>query len=85
MLAGGPATVSDLTVTVPGNELVRGGGRGYVGVPVRSPDDKVVGVLCGLTAAPRDIPAGTVTLFDLFARLLLEHVGRSVGSFAALV
>jgi EAL domain-containing protein (putative c-di-GMP-specific phosphodiesterase class I) len=85
MLIGGPPTFSDLTASIPGNELVRGGARGCVVVPVRSPDDKVVGILCGLTADARDIPAGTVTLFDLFARLLMEHVGRSVGSFAALV
>lgn len=84
MLAGGPAAVVDLTATAPGNELVRIGARGYVVVPVRSPDDRVIGVLCGLTAAPRDLPVGTVTLFDLFARLLVEHVGRSTSRLTAL-
>ncbi len=85
MLVGGPAAVADLTVKTPGNELVRSGARGYVAVPVRSHDDTVIGILVGLTLEPAEIPTGTVTLFDLFARLLIEHVGRSVGSFSALV
>jgi diguanylate cyclase len=74
MLGGGPAAVRDLSASHAGCELTRCGAIAHVAVPVHTPEGRVHGMLCGVRAEPAEVPTGTVTLFDLFARLLTEHV-----------
>ena len=76
MLRGGPRLVDDLASAAPHHPLVGTAGLATLAtVPLRTPDGEVLGTLC---AAHRDRGAlgpGTVVLLELFAALLIEHVG----------
>ena len=76
MLQGGPSFTADLTTCYPDHPLVRDAhATAFATVPLRTADDKVFGTLCAAGRAGRGLARTSVVLLDLFARLLVEHLG----------
>jgi diguanylate cyclase (GGDEF)-like protein len=77
MLGGGSKLRRDVPQAFAGHPVCdRIGATAIVTVPVKTPDGKVFGTLCAVSATPGQLKDSTVVLFDLFARLLVEHVNR---------
>jgi diguanylate cyclase (GGDEF)-like protein/PAS domain S-box-containing protein len=76
MLQGGPRLIEDLATAFPAHPLVhRAGVRTLATVPLCASDGHVFGTLCAAHCQPGGLGPGTVVLLELFARLLVEHVG----------
>ena len=76
MLRGGARFVSDLTIRYDGHHLVRSfGATSLITVPVLMHDGTVFGTLCAVGRGPGGLAGTSVVLMELFARLLVEHVG----------
>jgi hypothetical protein len=78
LLAGAPRSTSDAAndpayADVPTREEF--GITSYVGVPVRDPDGKVVGTLCGVDRRSVPVPATTLAVLDELAGVIEAHVG----------
>ena len=77
MLEGGPSFTADLAARFPDHPLVRVAGMdGLATVPLCTADGKVFGTLCASDRAGGRLGKTSVVLLDLFARLLVEHLGE---------
>jgi diguanylate cyclase len=77
MLGGGPSFTPDLASQFPDHPLVRdGGATALATVPLRTADGKVFGTLCAADRSGHAMAKSSVVLLDLFARLLVEHLGE---------
>jgi diguanylate cyclase (GGDEF)-like protein/PAS domain S-box-containing protein len=76
MLGGGSRSCDDLARTFPGHPLVTTAGvRSHVSIAVLGANGDVWGTLCGANAGPVQIVPSTVTLFEIFAGLINQHLG----------
>ena len=76
MLQGGSRLLPDLAAAYPSNPLVhRAGVHALATVPLCTGDGRVFGTLCAAHRSAGGLGPGTVVLLELFARLLVEHVG----------
>ena len=77
MLQGGPSFTDDLAARFPDHPLARdAGATALATVPLRTADGKVFGTLCAADCSGRSLARTSVVLLDLFARLLVEHLGE---------
>ncbi|HEX9530028.1 MAG TPA: EAL domain-containing protein [Acidimicrobiales bacterium] len=76
--APAPAPAPDAYAEVAGLDRLWSefGLRTFVTVPVRDTDGRLVGALCGVSGRPEAADMSIKVLFELFAGLLTEHVGR---------
>ncbi|MGH9179873.1 MAG: EAL domain-containing protein, partial [Acidimicrobiales bacterium] len=76
MLQGGPRLLADLGAAYPAHPLVhRAGVRALATVPLCTGEGRLFGTLCAAHRQPGGLGPGTVVLLELFARLLVEHLG----------
>ncbi len=69
--------MSDLTIRYSGHHLVRSfGATSLVTVPVLMQDGTVFGTLCAVGRGQDGLADTSVALMELFARLLVEHLGE---------
>ena len=86
MLDGGERFVPEVASRYGEHPLVRTfGARALATVPVRTNDGLVFGTLCAAGRRPDALSDGAVVLLELFAGLLVEHLGRADVAFAARV
>ena len=77
MLEGGPSFTADLAARFPDHPLVRVAGMDELAtVPLCTADGKVFGTLCAADRVGGRLGRTSVVLLDLFARLLVEHLGE---------
>jgi hypothetical protein len=83
MLGGGPRSCDDLPHSFPRHPLAAAGVRGHLSVGVVDPLGDVWGTLCGASATALSVAPATVTLFEIFAGLISQHLFSPTGATAA--